>query len=252
MSQAARKDTPEQAEFRQYCRDWLQDNLPPDPPVRLPLSPLEIMTRDQLDYLQDWQKAAYDAGLVGCDYPIEYGGGGRQDCQAIANAEMSAVKTPFLPNVIGLGMAAPTVFYHARDEKKREWLPKLFSGEEIWCQGFSEPGAGSDLASVQTFAERDGDKWRHQQHYNKVAQAGTVTVHKRPQHQGRNDKNGGKFCCQGHPPEQGQYNRKARLLASAPKGAHAHKPQQHQGQLGRAEMCVAEQARHKKKACRAA
>ena len=159
MADAAPKDTPEQAEFRHYCRDWLQDNLPADPPVRLPLSPLEIMTRDQLDYLQTWQKAAYDAGLVGCDYPVECGGGGRIDCQAIANAEMSAVKTPFLPNVIGLGMAAPTVFYHAREDKKQAWLPRLFSGEDIWCQGFSEPGAGSDLASVQTFAERDGDKW---------------------------------------------------------------------------------------------
>jgi alkylation response protein AidB-like acyl-CoA dehydrogenase len=159
MSQGARKDTPEQAEFRQYCRDWLQENIPPDPPVRLPLSPLEIMTTEQLVYLQAWQKSAFDAGLVGCDYPLECGGGGRVDCQAIANAEMSAVKTPFMPNVIGLGMAAPTVYYHAREDKKHEWLPGLFSGEEIWCQGFSEPGAGSDLASVQTFAQREGDKW---------------------------------------------------------------------------------------------
>lgn len=159
MSDAARKDTPEQAEFRQYCRDWLQDNLPPEPPVRLPLSPLEIMTEPQLHYLQDWQKKAYDAGLVGCDYPVDCGGGGRNDCQRVANAEISAVRTPFFPNVIGLGMAAPTVFFHAREDKKRELLPKLLSGEEIWCQGFSEPGAGSDLASVQTFAERKGDKW---------------------------------------------------------------------------------------------
>jgi alkylation response protein AidB-like acyl-CoA dehydrogenase len=159
MSESARRDTPEQAEFRQYCRSWLQENLPPDPPVRLTLSPLEIMTRDQLDYLQAWQKRAYDAGLVGCDYPVECGGGGRNDCQRVANAEMAAVKTPYFPNVIGLGMAAPTVFFHAREEKKAELLPRLFSGEDIWCQGFSEPGAGSDLASVQTFAERQGDKW---------------------------------------------------------------------------------------------
>jgi alkylation response protein AidB-like acyl-CoA dehydrogenase len=159
MSESARKDTPEQAEFRQHCRSWLQDNLPPDPPVRLPQSPLEIMTREQLDYLQEWQKNAYEACLVGCDYPVECGGGGRNDCQRIANAEMAAVKTPYLPNVIGLGMAAPTVFYHAREDKKAELLPRLFSGEDIWCQGFSEPGAGSDLANVQTFAEKQGDKW---------------------------------------------------------------------------------------------
>ena len=64
-----------------------------------------------------------------------------------------------MPNVIGLGMAAPTVLYHGQEELKQRLLPRLFSGEDIWCQGFSEPGAGSDLASVQTFAERKGDKW---------------------------------------------------------------------------------------------
>ena len=153
------KDSPEQAEFRQYCRQWLADNRPPDPVVRLPLSALEIMTEGQLCYLQAWQKAAYDAGLVGCDYPREVGGGGRRDCQRVANEEMLAARTPFFPNVIGLGMAAPTVFYHGSDELKRQLLPRLFSGEDIWCQGFSEPGAGSDLASVQTFARREGDKW---------------------------------------------------------------------------------------------
>ncbi len=159
MAEAERKDTTEQAEFRQYCREWLAENSPPETDVRLPLTPLEIMTTDQLHYLQDWQKKAYDAGLVGCDYPVEVGGGGRNDCQRVANAEMQAAKTPFFPNVIGLGMAAPTVFYHAQEGKSAELLPKLFSGEEIWCQGFSEPGSGSDLASVQTFAEQKGDKW---------------------------------------------------------------------------------------------
>jgi alkylation response protein AidB-like acyl-CoA dehydrogenase len=159
MSESASKDTAEQAEFRQYCRDWLKDNRPGEPPVRLPLSPLEIMTQDQLGYLQAWQKSAYDAGLVGCDYPEAVGGGGRTDCQRVANEEMIAARTPFLPNVIGLGMAAPTVFYHAQDQLKERVLPRLLSGEDIWCQGFSEPGAGSDLANVQTFAERKGDKW---------------------------------------------------------------------------------------------
>ncbi|MDP4918255.1 MAG: acyl-CoA dehydrogenase family protein [Haliea sp.] len=160
MSEAsARKDTADQAEFRRYCRDWLLSNKPGEPPVRLPQTPLEIMTTEQLNYLQAWQKSAYDAGLIGCDYPVAVGGGGRHNCQRVANEEMLAARTPFLPNVIGLGMAAPTVFYHAREEVKAELLPRLFSGEDIWCQGFSEPGAGSDLASVQTFAEPRGDKW---------------------------------------------------------------------------------------------
>src|SRR5438046_797621 len=102
MSESAREDTPEQAEFRQYCREWLQANKPGEPPVRLPQSPLEIMTVPQLTYLQAWQKSAYDAGLVGCDYPVAVGGGGRSDCQRIANDEMIHARTPFFPNVIGL------------------------------------------------------------------------------------------------------------------------------------------------------
>ena len=154
-----RKDTQEQSEFREYCRDWLSKNLPGEPPVRLPQSALEIMTQDQMDYLQAWQKSAYDAGLVGCDYPKEYGGGGRKGCQFIANQEMQRIGTPFFPNVIALGMAAPTIYHHGSEALKQKFIPKILSGEEIWCQGFSEPDAGSDLANVQTFAEKKGDTW---------------------------------------------------------------------------------------------
>ena len=159
MSDSASKDNPEQAEFRQHCRDWLCDNTPAEPSFRLPISALEIMTEEQLTYLKDWQKSAYDAGLVGCDYPVAYGGGGRTNCQRIANEEMHRAKTPYMPNIIGLGMAAPTLLQYGQEELKRHLLPRLFSGEDIWCQGFSEPGSGSDLASVQTFAQRDGDAW---------------------------------------------------------------------------------------------
>jgi alkylation response protein AidB-like acyl-CoA dehydrogenase len=159
MTEEARKDTSEQAEFRAHCRAWLQSNLPPPPAFRMPQGPLEIMTDEQLAYLSAWQKAAYQAGLVGCDYPKAFGGGGRKDCQRIANQEMQSTAAPFLPNVVGLGMAAPTILHHGSDALKKRLLPALFSGEEIWCQGFSEPGAGSDLASVQTFARRDGDQW---------------------------------------------------------------------------------------------
>ncbi|MDO8864062.1 acyl-CoA dehydrogenase family protein [Haliea sp. E1-2-M8] len=159
MTKSAHSDSPEQKEFRQHCREWLRDNPYPETDMRLPPTAMEIQAPEHMRYFQGWQKAAYDAGLVGCDYPIEVGGGGRNNCQHIANAEMFAAKTPFLPNVIGLGMAAPTLFHHGSKVLGQRLLPKLFSGEEIWCQGFSEPGAGSDLANVQTFAERDGDKW---------------------------------------------------------------------------------------------
>lgn len=159
MSDATRSDNAEQHAFRLHCREWIAANHPGEPSVRLPQSALEIMTPAQLGYLQHWQKAAYEAGLVGCDYPESVGGGGRKNCQRVANEELQAAQTPYYPNIIGLGMAAPTVFHHGSDALKARLLPRLFSGEDIWCQGFSEPGAGSDLANVQTFAERRGDKW---------------------------------------------------------------------------------------------
>jgi alkylation response protein AidB-like acyl-CoA dehydrogenase len=159
VAQAQHTDTAEQNEFRAYCREWLENNHPGWPDVPLPQGALELSDPAALEWLQGWQKSAFEAGLIGCDYPSEVGGGGRENCQLIANEEMLAARTPYLPNLIGLGMAAPTVFFHARDSVKQDLLPKLFSGEEIWCQGFSEPGAGSDLANQQTFARRDGDNW---------------------------------------------------------------------------------------------
>lgn len=155
----AKRDTPEQAEFRRYAREWLESNNPPLPTFKPIKSGVEMVTDEQHAYYCAWQKSAYDAGLVGCDYPVEYGGGGRTRCQSVANQEMARAKTPVFPGAIGLGMAAATIFHHGSHELKQALLPKLFSGEELWCQGFSEPGSGSDLASVQTFARREGNKW---------------------------------------------------------------------------------------------
>lgn len=154
-----RKLSQDESDFQQYARDWLANNAPPPPPVRLPISPIEVMTVAQRDYLQDWQRACYEAGLVGSDVPTEYGGGGHQGFQRIANQEMSRAGTPFLINVIGLSMAVPTILVHGTEEQKRKFVPGALSGEEIWCQGFSEPGAGSDMANQQTFAEKQGDDW---------------------------------------------------------------------------------------------
>lgn len=155
----AKKDTPEQAEFRDYCRHWLQEHRPAAPPSRLPEYAIEVMLEEHRHYLCDWQKQCYQAGLVACDYPKEYGGGGHTGFQRIASQEMLAASTPYLINVIGLGMAAPTILHHGTDEQKRRFLPPLFAADDIWCQGFSEPNAGSDLASAQTAAVRDGDNW---------------------------------------------------------------------------------------------
>jgi len=159
LSQIDRKAIPEHADFSHYCRQWLRDNKPQDLPPNMPLSALEVTEPSHMHYLQAWQKSAYDAGLVGCDYPEEFGGGGQSQCQHIANLEMQAAGTPYFPNIVGLGMTAPTLIHHATDELKRKLLPGILSGAEIWCQGFSEPGAGSDLANIQTFAERRGSKW---------------------------------------------------------------------------------------------
>ena len=151
--------TPEQSDYQEYARRWLAENRPPEPPVRLPLSAIEVMTVPQRDYLQDWQRECYEAGLVGADIPTEYGGGGHDGFQRIANVEMGRAGTPFMLNVIALNMAIPTILVHGTEEQKRQFVPPALSGEEIWCQGFSEPGAGSDMANQQTMAVRDGDDW---------------------------------------------------------------------------------------------
>jgi alkylation response protein AidB-like acyl-CoA dehydrogenase len=154
-----RKETPEQAAFREHCRRWLEENRPEPPSFRLPQSAIEVMTEEQRIYLCAWQKKAYQGGLIACDYPKEYGGGGHQGFQRIASSEVARAGVPYFINVIGLGMAAPTILQHGTAEQKRRFLPPLFSADEIWCQGFSEPGSGSDLAGAQTFAERRGDQW---------------------------------------------------------------------------------------------
>jgi len=150
---------PEQREFQEYARRWLAENAPPAPKFRLPLSAIEVMTVAQRDYLQDWQRRCYEAGLVGCDYPTAYGGGGHEGFQRLANLEMSRARVPFLINLVGLNMAAPTILVHGSEEQKRRFIPGALRGDEIWCQGFSEPGAGSDMANQQTSAERRGDGW---------------------------------------------------------------------------------------------
>ncbi len=149
----------EQQEFREYARRWLNDNAPPPPPERLRITPIEVMTVGQRDYLQDWQLKCYEVGLVGADYPVAYGGGGHSGFQRIANQEMQRAGVPFLVNLIGLNMAAPTILQHGTEEQKQKFLPGCLTGQEIWCQGFSEPGAGSDLSNQRTSAVRDGYEW---------------------------------------------------------------------------------------------
>jgi hypothetical protein len=157
MSQ--KKDTPEQAEFRQHAASWLAENKPGPAPRRIPEISIEVVEEDLKDYLVAWQGKCYEAGLVGADYPTEYGGGGHEGFQRVANQEMGHAGTPYMINVVGLNMAAPTILHHGTEEQKRRYVKPILSAEEIWCQGFSEPNAGSDLASLQSPAVRDGDNW---------------------------------------------------------------------------------------------
>lgn len=150
----------EQSEFQAYVRHWLSENAPPPPKVPLPIHQIEVSLREHLDYLQAWQMKCYEAGLVGADIPEAYGGHGNQGFQRIANQEMNRAKAPFMVNIVGLSMAVPTILHHGTEQQKSKFIPGALSGEEIWCQGFSEPGAGSDLANQQTFAEKVGDDWR--------------------------------------------------------------------------------------------
>ncbi|HEX3489987.1 MAG TPA: acyl-CoA dehydrogenase family protein, partial [Streptosporangiaceae bacterium] len=114
---------------------------------------------DRLEFL----RARFDAGLAWVHYPAGLGGQGlSRDLQPIVDAEFAAAEAPTNRperNGIGLGMAAPTILAYGSPEQQQRWLRPLWTGEEIWCQLFSEPGAGSDLAGLATRAVRDGDHW---------------------------------------------------------------------------------------------
>src|SRR5256885_5600120 len=147
------RDTPEEAAFRAELRAWLDDNLPEE---RRGWRGGEQRFGDEFG--RDWSRKLYEAGYAGLTWPKEYGGAGAPySFQAIFYEEMARAQAPAHVGVIGLGMAGPTIMAHGTDEQKQAHLAKILSAEEIWCQGFSEPGAGSDLAAARTRAERQGD-----------------------------------------------------------------------------------------------
>jgi alkylation response protein AidB-like acyl-CoA dehydrogenase len=149
------RDTPEEAQFRAELRSWFTANLPSDWAERTPQ-----VGRFDVDEARAWSKKLYDAGYVGLTWPKEYGGGGAPHThQGIYLEESARIGAPDHIGGIGLGMAGPTIIAWGSDEQKQRYLAKLLSGEEVWCQGFSEPGSGSDLAGARTRAELDGDEW---------------------------------------------------------------------------------------------
>jgi alkylation response protein AidB-like acyl-CoA dehydrogenase len=149
------RDTPEEAAFRDGLRAWLEENLP-----------VELQghrggeARFEGPEMRAWSRALYDAGYAGLTWPKEYGGGGAPyTFQAIFLEEMARAEAPPHVGVIGLGMAGPTIVAHGTEEQKSRYLAPILSSEEIWCQGFSEPDAGSDLAGVRTSSRLEGNRF---------------------------------------------------------------------------------------------
>ncbi len=144
-------DTAEEAAFRKEARAWLKANRP---------KKKDFEGLNEIERAKLWQKRKYDAGWACITWPKEYGGRGASPIEnVIWNQEESRYNLPGGVFSIGQGMAAPTLMMWASDEDKAKYLPKLASGEDIWCQLFSEPAGGSDLAALRTKAEKDGDEW---------------------------------------------------------------------------------------------
>jgi alkylation response protein AidB-like acyl-CoA dehydrogenase len=150
--------TSAQQDFRRDVRAWLETNVPADLKGRgFAASRGE---RHQVDRLRDWQRMLYKAGFVGMDWPAEYGGRGASLVeQIILYEEMARAQAPQPLNRGGLSMLGPTLMKHGTPAQRARHLDRILTAEEIWCQGFSEPNAGSDLANLQTRAVLDGDHY---------------------------------------------------------------------------------------------
>jgi alkylation response protein AidB-like acyl-CoA dehydrogenase len=150
--------TPEQEAFRAQVRTWLRDNLPPELCIDDPMDERIAPNREIFEKRRAWQRKLADAKLVGLFWPKEYGG--RESPlmeQIIFDEEYFRARAPILPGYNGVGLLGPTLMQWGTDEQKKKYLPRILTAEDIWCQGYSEPVAGSDLAGLQTRAELKGD-----------------------------------------------------------------------------------------------
>jgi alkylation response protein AidB-like acyl-CoA dehydrogenase len=148
--------SPSDERFRTEVRAWLEATLPTLPP-----KPDAEDWPARRDYDTRWQRMLHDAGYAGIDWPQEVGGRGASPTEhLIFLEETERAGAPYVGvNFVGLLHAGPTLIAEATDEQRARHLPRILRGEEVWCQGFSEPGAGSDLASLRTRAVRDGDDY---------------------------------------------------------------------------------------------
>ncbi len=147
--------TTEEQQFRDELRAWLTVHTPRNWEHRRGESVDAHFT-----FLRRWQHTLYEGGWAGISWPREYGGRGASLMeQVIFWQEMALAAAPPMANVLGLGLVGPTLIAFGTEAQRARFLRKILSAEEIWCQGFSEPNAGSDLASLQTEAQRDGDHY---------------------------------------------------------------------------------------------
>jgi alkylation response protein AidB-like acyl-CoA dehydrogenase len=143
--------TPAEDAFRQEFRAWLQDHDP---------GPSPADTDAHFEWRLRFQRQLHEQGWAGVDWPVEFGGRGATVTEsAILFEELALASAPLPANVLGLLLAGPTLMVWGTPEQRERHLPPILSGDEVWCQGFSEPDAGSDLAGVKTRAVRDGDGW---------------------------------------------------------------------------------------------
>ncbi len=147
--------TESELKFRDELRKWLKANLPSkdEQPPKTAASYAEYHA-----FLKKWQRKLYDGGYAGVSWPKEYGGRGSSFIeQAIFQEEMALADAPERMGTIGQGLVGPTIIAVGTEEQKKRYLPAILSGDEVWCQGFSEPNAGSDVASLETKGVLDGD-----------------------------------------------------------------------------------------------
>jgi len=153
-------DPKDLADFSEQADAWFAENVARDPGFMLPLTFMEVGTDTQFNFLRDWQNKVWEAGYLGAAWPKAYGGGGLpQAFQTAATRAMRKRQGPIMLNAIGLNWAGPLLLEMGTEAQKQAHLKGILSAEDIWCQGFSEPGHGSDLGSAQTRAVRDGDHY---------------------------------------------------------------------------------------------
>jgi alkylation response protein AidB-like acyl-CoA dehydrogenase len=150
--------SPEELAFQREVRTWLKRNVPKRDRSDNPVEGAPDKTR--IVKAKGWQRKVYDAGYLAMGWPREYGGQGANVMrQTIVNEEMVRARAPGLIGMMGIQMVGPTLIAHGTEEQRKQYLRKILTADEIWCQGYSEPGSGSDLASLRTRAELVGDQF---------------------------------------------------------------------------------------------